>query len=53
MSLEVIVICDDCGMVLDGASTGREARRKSKDEMGAKTGLPGGRDFCRECAAKR
>lgn len=49
MSLEVIVICDGCGRVLDGAKTAAEARRTSKEQMGAKVNLPGGLDLCREC----
>ena len=49
VSLEVVVICDGCGRVLDGARTGAEARRTSKEQMGAAVNLPGGRDLCGEC----
>jgi hypothetical protein len=36
--------------VLDGAKAAAQARRTSREQMGAKTGLPGGRDLCKDCA---
>lgn len=48
MSLEITVICDGCGAVIAGGKTGAEARRDARD-CGARTGLPGDADICRDC----
>lgn len=50
MSLEIAVICDGCGAVIAGGKTASKARKDAK-ELGARTGLPGGRDICRDCGA--
>jgi hypothetical protein len=51
VSLEICVICDKCGKVIAGAKTGAEARRDAREQLDAKTALPGGMDFCGECSA--
>lgn len=49
MSVEVTIICDDCGTVFAGGKTAAEARASVKTSD-ARVGLPGGRDLCWECA---
>lgn len=51
MSIEVTVICDRCGRVMDSAKTAAKARAALRRDMpGANIGLPGGRDECMWCA---
>jgi hypothetical protein len=52
VSLEVAVICDNCGAVLAGGRTADLARKDAKAN-GARTALPGGLDICRDCDASR
>jgi hypothetical protein len=50
VSIEVTVICDKCGRIIDGGKTAAKTRAAIKrDTPEAKVGLPGGRDVCSWC----
>jgi hypothetical protein len=54
VSLEVTVICDECGRVIDGGKTAAKTRAAIKrDTPDAKVGLPGGRDICAWCVQEK
>lgn len=51
MSVEVSIVCDGCGGIIDAAKTARDARERVRANWPtAKLALPGGRDYCAECA---
>lgn len=50
MSVEVSIICDECGRVTDAAKTAAKARATIR-EAGGRVALPGGRDICNWCVA--
>jgi hypothetical protein len=52
MSVEVAIICDSCGRVIDGAKTAARARAAIK-QQGGRVNLPGGKDECHWCVASR
>ena len=48
MSIEVTLICDECGNVIDGGKTAKRIRDEARTN-GAKVGMPGGKDYCPSC----
>lgn len=48
MSIEVAILCDECGRVIDAAKTAARARAAIR-ETGGRVNLPGGRDVCPWC----
>ena len=48
MSIEVAILCDECGRVIDAGKTAAQARTAIR-EAGGRVGLPGGRDICPWC----
>jgi hypothetical protein len=51
MSIEINLICDHCGRVIDGGKTARAIRAEAKS-TGCKVALAGGRDLCWDCAKR-
>lgn len=50
MSIEITLICDGCGKVIDGGRTAKKIRDEART-YGARVGLPGGLDYCPSCVA--
>lgn len=50
MSVEYTIICDACGRLIDASSVSAAAARASVRDMGGAIALPGGKDFCNQCA---
>lgn len=51
MSVEITIICDECGRLVDAAPTAKKARAAIR-EAGGRVALPGGRDICNWCVAE-
>jgi hypothetical protein len=49
MSIEVVILCDACGLAIDGGKTATAVRKAIK-ETGGRVNLPGGKDMCPWCA---
>jgi hypothetical protein len=50
MSVEVTLICDGCGKVIDGGRTAKKIRDEARG-YGARVSMPGGKDYCPSCVA--
>ena len=51
MSIEYLVICDECARVLTGSQKNAATAREDAKQAGARVALPGGRDLCAVCAS--
>jgi hypothetical protein len=51
MSIEVAIICNDCGRAMGGGKTAAIARGHLA-HTGAACALPGGVDYCWDCAPR-
>jgi hypothetical protein len=51
VSVEVCILCDTCGRVIDGGKTAKQARAAIR-EQGGKVALPGDLDICHWCVAE-
>lgn len=49
MTAEMTIVCDSCGTVGGGSSTGAATVRKELKAAGWLVGLPGGEDVCNNC----
>lgn len=52
MTAEVTIVCDGCSEVMGGGRTAKVARDGLRHVKGIRLGLPGGIDFCPDCAGK-
>jgi hypothetical protein len=50
VTVEYTIICDRCGRLIDASRQSVSAARASVRDMGGAIGLPGGQDFCNQCA---
>ncbi len=50
MSVEYTIVCDECATVLDASGVSAAKARRLLRSQGCRVALPGGRDYCAQCA---
>jgi hypothetical protein len=53
VSVEVIIYCDECSMVMAAGKTAAQARASVADKRSVRLALRGGQDICWDCGEKQ